>query len=566
MDNPWCVGLVLALAASSVVVPFVWLGAPVGHDFYFHLTSWREVARQWHEGIWYPRWAAGAQYGYGEPRFIFYPPASWMLGATLGLILPWNMVPGAFVWLAVILAGISMLWLAREYLMPSEAALAAVLYMANPYSLVMIYKRSSYAELLAAAILPLILLFAIRLDQKDSNAVVPLALTFAGVWLTDPPAAVIDSYSLALILATLATARRRPRLLFLGTAAIALGLGLAAFYIGPAALEQNWVNITDALPAYLNPINNFLFRPRETPYAELNLKISSLALGEIMLAVGSAIIVFRQARPGQREIWYALVVLLLASILLMLPLSTIAWLYLPKLKFVQFPWRWLLIVNLVLAILVVPALMRLQRRPVAWLLIGFSLVVGILAMAMRTDKMPSVSREIESAFAEGKGYLGTVEYVPRGFRRKLFRPNVSEVTIANTRVVTAEAGNAQGTDDLGVHIQIQRWGTETKSIGVDVMRPALLSLRVANYPAWVVKVNGRIMQPHSQEDSGAMLLDVPAGHSDVELKFARTADRTISGATSVMTAVFLVLLALGQKLASRNPRDLAESMIQSVAR
>ena len=564
LGEPWCIGLALVLTASIVVIPFLWLGTPVGHDFHFHLTSWREVARQWHEGIWYPRWAAGAQYGFGEPRFIFYPPASWALGATLGLILPWNMVPGAFVWLAVILAGVSMLWLAREYLMPYEATLAAVLYTANPYTLVMIYKRSSYAELLAGAILPLIVLFAIRLDQKGSGTVLPLALSFAGVWLTDPPAAVIGSYSLALILATLATVRRRPKIILLGAAAIALGLGLAAFYIGPAAREQNWVNITDALPPYLKPTNNFLFRPRETPYANLNLKISFLALAEIILAVGASIIAFRQVRPGRREMWCALVVLLLASILLMLPVSTIAWLYLPKLKFVQLPWRWLLVLNLTLAVLVVPAIMRFQRRRVAWLLIGFTLPAAILAIALRVEKMPSVSAQIQSAFAEGKGYMGTVEYVPRGFQRRFFSPNISEVTVAKTVPATASAGNAQDTDDRGVQIEVQHWGTETKSIRVNAMRPALLSVRLANYPAWVVKLNGEIIQPHSRESSGEMLVEVSSGHSEIELRFARTADRTISGAISAMTAVLLVLLTLGQRVSLRSPRELAESRFESM--
>ena len=78
----WAPLLAIGCAAFVVEIPFFFLGTPSGHDVEFHLYSWLEVLSQWKHGIVFPRWAALAHFGYGEPRFLFYPPASWTLGPT----------------------------------------------------------------------------------------------------------------------------------------------------------------------------------------------------------------------------------------------------------------------------------------------------------------------------------------------------------------------------------------------------------------------------------------------------------------------------------------------------
>ena len=47
----------------------------------------------------YPHWAPSPNYGAGEPRFVFYPPLTWMLGAALASFLPWDLAPIALTFL-----------------------------------------------------------------------------------------------------------------------------------------------------------------------------------------------------------------------------------------------------------------------------------------------------------------------------------------------------------------------------------------------------------------------------------------------------------------------------------
>src|SRR5271165_1011995 len=323
----WAFVMVISLLASlAIVLPFFWLGSASGHDFEFHVASWLDVSYQWKEGILYPRWTAWTNLGFGEPRFIFYPPISWMLGAALILAVPLPWVPMCFVLLTQTLAGMCAYALLRRLASERAALLGAACYVVNPNALLVTYIRSDFAEQLACAILPLALLGALKvtnlLEEKNGNrsSISAFALPFAAIWLCNAPAGVITSYAMALLVAWVALTSRSWRVVWRGAAALALGFGLIGFYLLPAAYEQRWVNIAQALSSGLLPWQNFLFTA--IPDVEHTWFNYIASFSAVLLILGMGFCALASRRFAGRssdlsELWNALLVLGAGASLLM---------------------------------------------------------------------------------------------------------------------------------------------------------------------------------------------------------------------------------------------------------
>jgi len=557
--------LLAALACSAVVTPMLFLGNASGHDFQFHLASWLDVAGQWREGILFPRWAEWANWGFGEPRFIFYPPGSWLLGATLGSVLPWKMAPGAFIWLALALAALTMWRLAREWLPARQALTAGILYAVNPYHLVIVYYRSDFAELLASALFPLVVLGALRVARDGWVRVPGLALAFALVWLSNAPAAVIATYSLALMLLIGCTIARDVRPLLAGVTAMLGGFGLAAFYILPAAWEQRWVQISQALTENLRPAQNFLFTHSNDPeFVLFNWKVSAVALGTILITALATVFAARRRRTFL-QLWWTLLALAAASVFLMFPPSLFLWQHLPKLQFVQFPWRWLLPLDVAFAFFVAAVLQTPRKQWLGWAAI--LIATGALGSAFVRDTwwdsedIPVLMNAIRSQH----GYEGTDEYEPLGSDRyqlpgqppasaddsdesslnESAKPAAPKIATIDPESDAPESDAPSPTKDENAHID--RWSAETKTFTSKTNQPVELALRLLNYPAWEIKVDGTVVHADALPETAQLSLQDPAGEHSVAVFFQRTEDRTAGSAISILS----VLLLLGFSTYSR---------------
>jgi hypothetical protein len=483
-----------------------------------------EVLAQWKLGILAPHWAEHAQFGYGEPRFVFYPPISWMLGAALGAILPWSVVPGVFIWIALTLSGATMFRLARAYFSRSDATAAALLYAANPYFMVNIYWRSAMAELLAGALFPLMVYQLLRLEQERLRGVPPLALILAAAWLTNVPAAIMLCYSLALFVVVLAILHKSVWLVWFGGLATAIGCGLAALYLLPVAHEQTWIDLGQALSPGVRPSDNFLFTViANVDHNHFNRLVSSVALAAIAVLAAAA---WRSRKNGDRLLWWALVVWGLAAAILMLPVTLPLWNHLPKLRFIQLPWRLLVCMNAGLAVLVVLGWRRNWQRAVIYLAMLFVMLwTGLHTQMPWWDQTDDVA-EMADNQATGAGYEGMEEYVPAGGNMHYMKPGAPAVQF-----------QSQDSASPAAQIAITRWSPTEKEFTATTDQPGSLILRLADYRAWKVEVNGTVVQPSAQMPAGQMRIAVSSGLSRVVIRWHQDWDQKAGWAISLFAAM-----------------------------
>jgi 6-pyruvoyl-tetrahydropterin synthase related domain len=529
------------LATGTLVVR----GNSCGHDFDFHLLSWMEVARAWHSGIAYPHWVQDANFGAGEPRLIFYPPASWLLGGLLGIISGWHAAPVLFVLLALLGAGASMYLLAREWVPPVAAGLAACLYIANPYAMFVAYERSALGELLAAAWFPLMVLFALR----TRASIAPLGLSVAALWLTNSPAAVMGSYLLAVLAVGMWIVEGRPWPAVRAMGGIALGLGLAAFYIIPAAFEQRWVQIDRAIIPGMRVEDSFLFAHTKNAFHDQVLWTASwIFIAEVALASIAAYLAWRTRGGGRPRM--VLTALLPILLLLQLPASYLIWKDTPHLKFLQFPWRWTLALSVVTCLLAGLALKKIYRGMVllAGLLIAGMAIGGGVLFFQPCDDEDAVAAQI-AGFRQGQGTQGTDEYTPAGADNSAVQqhlplvrmlPAAQDDTADSSRGDNPEwragaAGSIPGT------VNVKRWNAEHWVVRVVTPETGYAVLTLMDYPSWRVTVDGRPVQSRPVRDDGLLTVPVTTGNHVVEVQWAANTD-VIAG--RVVSAISLLALAI----------------------
>ena len=581
--------MLILLAAALAIAPIILHGSFCGDDFEFHVVSWFDMQQSWLHGIFYPHWMPSANYGAGEPRFMFYPPLTSMLGAALGFVLPWTAVPIALVFLFLAGTGLAVRKLALEVLTDGAATLAGCAALFSGFALFTAYERTAFAEMTGGFWIPLLLLFALRDRNPEAplwrraldGSTLPLALILAGCWLSDGPVGVMASYLLAAVALTASVLNRSWAHLLRATIGAALGIGLAGLYLIPAAWEQRWVDLRAAIDYPVFSVeNNWLFArhtdPRLTPFDGVLHRASMLAVTMIGVAlVGAAVVWLRRksvATQLSRRWWIALALIPAAVLFLQLPISLVVWNLLPKLRFLQYPWRWVLVVEAPMAIFFAAAVWpsrtaRGMQRAVVGVLCAVVLLTTTF-FAGRTflhacNEGDTMADLLES-YRGGGGLEGTDEYEPPDSDHWKIAAGLPDACFSASSDAPLGIGGAdgsipawhpdQGSCEATATAQLRE--SEHLRIATVVPHSGFMILRLLRYPAWRITVNGQHVEPGDPDtdprDDGLIAVPVPQGPVQLAVDWISTPDVIAGRCLSGLALLLLIAIGLVERRLGRS--------------
>src|SRR5260370_24980182 len=176
-----------------------------------------------------------------------------------------------------------------------------------------------------------------------------------------------------------------------------------------------------------------------------------------------------------------------AAAMLMIRPSAFFWTHLPKLRFVQLPWRWMAVLAVPYAYFSAAAMGRRRMRWI-WGVAVMAVICGTATLLVKkawwdSDDIP----DMREAIANDQGFEGTDEYDPSGDDHTNLPEKAPRVQVLPPEESEGSAPQAE--------IRIERWSAEEKILRVTSREPLRVALRLVDYPAWRGEGDGKAVTP-----------------------------------------------------------------------
>ncbi len=564
----WFQLTLVSLACLTATFPLIRYGFPHGEDS-AQDCSWQDAfARQFWTMDLYPRWLLSANAGFGSPALFVYGPLPFWIASLFRPFALWlsaGISPAREIAfsavLAFILSGVGAYFWLRDSFGRRAALVGAILFVYSPYHLVAdLYIRGALAESWAFAWMPFVLWFTLRLIRGERLAAVGIAIAYS---------CLIFSHLFTTLLFTplpiaMALYLRAPssRVKILGRllGAMALGAALSAVYLLPALVHEKHVSaqrLIEQGPSNYTYAYNFVFsngfERHPLAAAKFGWYISWLTAEMFVIA---ALCFCSSVRCSEKEVRHKAIFwgsVAAGSFFMMLPISKFIWEKAPLLGLIQSPWR----LNTILSVATI-ALMALTvecfrtnrrdlRTPVAYA--AFLLVLPWFAGAAwavhrESPWIPAQHGPVsdEAVWPPDYDYLTPVWTQARP---------TGELGQLRVRRIASQFGGRKVIADNG-KVTIAVWKPRQIRLKTEFANAGEVLVRQFYYPGWAAEAeNGRIVGLATSPD-GLMSLSVPAGTTDISLRFPRGPDESMGLWITVLAVLAIGCIAFAKEISNRS--------------
>jgi hypothetical protein len=549
------IAVVLILLLGAILINWKMLRNGLnGHsDMPLYVTWLQHFSKQISEGIWYPRWLAGTNFGYGSPTFVFYPPFVYFLGSLLklnGLTIEQTVI--TLFTSSYFAAGLGFYLYARQRWAKIPSLIGALAYISSASLCFTIYFRSALSEAWGLALVPWILWLTERTEVNKKWGVA-LSISLALLISTHIPTSIIFIliiYPLYFGFSFIVNRSWKPLLKVLPY--IVIGLGIISIYTVPIVFEKPLVFIERMRNADGGFSKNFLsFQLSNSSQKDLPsyfIKINQIftynSLAAITLIPISAYLHRENPKLLKDLMFWS--VFSLSFFFLMLSVSNLVWSSISVLQMVQFPWRMLGILSLGVSMLIALSLSGVNQKN---RFVGlFLIVIASSILFWNFNYSYTQSRSIPTIHAPGRAtairnleYFKTVLSDP--YTDKLVDVRDYRPLLQNKKPVPdpqKEQPKASVTDG-NASIQIQRWESYDRIIDAKVTTASTIKFRTYYYPAWHLYVNGRDY-PITVSSDGTIEVSLEPGIYQLQIRYLQTQAFRIGIGLTIISLLVLILL------------------------
>jgi hypothetical protein len=513
-----------------------------------------EMTKSLSDGMFPVRWVEDLGYGYGYPIFNFYAPLPYYIGSFFNLS-GFDALSSTKIMmlLGVLLAGVFMFILGKKLWGNLGGLVSSIFYIYVPYHALDIYVRGDVSEFWAYAFIPLVFYFLIELYKSNNFRFAALGgISFAMLILSHN----LTAYMITpfLLLFILIFSFKNIKFLIYSSILILIGLGISSFYTLPVAFEIGYTNVLSQVGGGADYKDHFVCLPQlwESQWGfggsapgcidGMSFRIGKLHILDFIFT--SICLLFglfsknniRKIQEYKTQFKFLMFSLVgfLSSLFLMIEFSKIIWDTVPFMKFLQFPWRFLIFSSFFTSIFagfIIWAIERISEKKFNKLplIVSFAAIVSLIFLNYRLFIPQTIINKASDEYIDKKFINWEVskisdEYMPKEFSKpkEIIEIPSSKLYGDNIEVLSEESS----VKEINARIRAEK---ETK-----------LNINIAFFPTWKGFVNN--VEVELKEDSKGMIAMVPRGESTFRLLFEETTVQRLGNYTSL---AFIILAIAG---------------------